>query len=184
MFTPSTGKRPSQQGGSGCTHSRFPQSTSSWPSRSRLLLAGWIWKRPRSQPIRHASRDRSRVTSNSEVITRAYKGATGIETVPFQNPSRNGTHERVIFQHTSRANRSSRKTWFWKARADCLPLGRSRKGWFWTEAQALLWLFSPESSRKDGVGRVFENPEREKRCFAERPRGNLRIESALGHYQT
>jgi len=41
--------------------------------------------------------------ANSEVITPANKGATGIETVPFQNPSRNGTRERLIFQHPSRA---------------------------------------------------------------------------------
>jgi len=41
--------------------------------------------------------------ANSEVMTPVNKGATGIETVPFQNPSRNGMRERLIFQHPSRA---------------------------------------------------------------------------------
>jgi hypothetical protein len=43
------------------------------------------------------------LTGYSEVITLANTVATGIETVPFQNPSRNSTRKRLIFQRPSRA---------------------------------------------------------------------------------
>lgn len=34
---------------------------------------------------------------------RGKQGSNGVETGPFQNPSRNGTRERMVFQHPSRA---------------------------------------------------------------------------------
>ena len=38
-----------------------------------------------------------------KVITVCKQAATGVESAPFQNPSRNGTCERLTFQHPSRA---------------------------------------------------------------------------------
>jgi hypothetical protein len=51
----------------------------------------------------HVIVNRAETSAGATVITVANRAATGVETAPFQNQSRNDTCERLIFQHPSRA---------------------------------------------------------------------------------
>ncbi len=53
--------------------------------------------------LREGSRIRGVLAGDEQVTTPANRAATGIETVLFQNPCRNGTRERLIFQRPIRA---------------------------------------------------------------------------------
>ena len=75
--------------------------------------------------LREGSRIRGVLAGDEQVTTPANRAATGIETVLFQNPCRNGTRERLIFQRPSRAIWVFQKDSFYDATR---PLAYEPKG--------------------------------------------------------